>query len=71
MLLLVEGCRITIDARLRSTKDSRMILHLPETLEEIKKYKSITYFVVDLLTDRGIYINRNDLKDFLAKGIQL
>jgi hypothetical protein len=48
-----------------------MILYCPETREEIIGGKYITYFVMDILSDRGIYINRDDLKDFMNKGVQL
>lgn len=71
MLLLVEHYRITIDARLLYNSDNRMILYCPETREEIMDGKHITYFVRDLLSDRGIYINYKDLKDFIYKGVQL
>jgi HKD family nuclease len=71
MLLLVEHYRITIDARLLYNRENRMILYCPETREEIMDGKHITYFVTDILSDRGIYINHNDLKDFIYKGVQL
>ena len=71
MLLLVENYRITIDARLLYNRENRMILYCPETSEEIKKDKHITYFITDLLSDTGMYINRDDLKDLINKGVLL